>query len=91
MQRIDLICKLCAPAIVGVFLQHTGPFITTLIIAGWNIVSFILEVVLITTVYKAVPTLANKKLRIKDKIVHTRDVSMIVHVWWSCNSHMTLT
>ena len=76
MRRIDLICKLCAPALVGVFLQHTGPFITTLIIAGWNIVSFILEVILITTVYEAIPTLAIKKLRIKDKIVHTNDVSV---------------
>ena len=71
MRRIDLICKLCAPALVGIFLQHTGPFITTLIIAGWNIVSFILEVLLITVVYENVPTLAIKKLRIKDKVIQS--------------------
>lgn len=75
MRRIDLICKLCAPALVGVFLQHTGPFTTTLIIAGWNVVSFILEVLLITVVYLIIPTLSTKKLRIKDKIIHSSEVS----------------
>ena len=63
MRRIDLVCKLLAPAITGVFLQQTGPFATTLIVAGWNVVSFFGELILVWMVYKLVPTLAVKKSR----------------------------
>ena len=63
MRRIDLLCKLLAPAITGVFLQHTGPFVTTLIVAGWNIISFFGELGLVRVVYRMVPTLAIKKYR----------------------------
>ena len=68
MRRIDLVCKLLAPAVTGIFLQQTGPFATTLIVAGWNIVSFFGELGLIWVVYKMIPTLAFKKLRKKSTI-----------------------
>ena len=63
MRRIDLICKLLAPALTGVLLQYSGPFTTTVIVALWNIVSFFGELGLLWIVYKLVPTLAVKKFR----------------------------
>ena len=63
MRRIDLVCKLVSPAVTGIFLQHTGPFATTLIVAVWNVVSFFGELFLVWLVYRLVPTLAVKKLR----------------------------
>ena len=63
MRRIDLCCKLLAPALTGVILQYSGPFTTTVIIAAWNIVSFFGELGLLIIVYKLVPSLSIKKLR----------------------------
>ena len=63
MRRIDLLCKLLAPAIAGIFLQHAGAFSTTIIVAGWNVVSFFGELFLIWLVYRMIPTLAIKKIR----------------------------
>ena len=63
MRRIDLICKLLAPAVAGVILQFTGAFITTIVVAVWNIVSFFAELGLVWLVYHWVPALAVKKLR----------------------------
>ena len=63
MRRIDLLCKLLAPAIAGIFLQHAGAFSTTIIVAGWNVVSFFMELFLVWLVYRMIPTLAVKKLR----------------------------
>ena len=63
MRRIDLICKLVAPAVAGVILQFTGPLTTTIVVAGWNFISFFVELGLIWLVYHWVPALAVKKLR----------------------------
>ena len=63
MRRIDLICKLLAPAIAGVILQYTGPLTTTMVTALWNVVSFFAELSLLYLVYRWVPTLAQKKFR----------------------------
>ncbi len=63
MRRIDLCCKLLAPAATGVILQHTGPFSTTVIVAVWNLVSFFGELGLLWIVYKLIPNLAIKKVR----------------------------
>jgi iron-regulated transporter 1 len=63
MRRIDLLCKLLAPAIAGIFLQHAGPFATTIIVAGWNVISFFCELLLVWLVYRLIPTLAVKKTR----------------------------
>lgn len=63
MRRIDLCCKLFAPALTGVFLQYAGPFYTTVIVAVWNVVSFFGELGLLWIVYKLVPSLSVKKVR----------------------------
>ena len=63
MRRIDLVCKLLAPAVAGVILQFMGPLTTTIIVATWNVVSFVAELGLVVLVYRWVPTLAVKKFR----------------------------
>ena len=63
MRRIDLLCKLLAPAVAGVILQFAGPLTTTIVVASWNVVSFFAELGLVCLVYLWVPALATKKLR----------------------------
>ena len=63
MRRIDLCCKLLAPTLTGVILSTTSPFVCTLFVAGWNVVSFFVEFGLIYMVYRAVPQLKVKKIR----------------------------
>lgn len=63
MRRIDLCCKLMAPAITGIVLQWMGPFATTLFVASWNVISFFAELSLIRVVYQLIPPLAKKKTR----------------------------
>lgn len=71
MRRIDLCCKLFAPALTGVILQHAGPFATTVIVAIWNVVSFFGELGLLWIVYKLVPSLSIKKVR--DSVITHED------------------
>lgn len=73
MRRIDLCCKLLAPALTGVILQHAGPFVTTVIVAVWNIVSFFGEIGLLWIVYKLIPSLSVKKVRGRDLVVQSED------------------
>ncbi len=79
MRRIDLVCKLLAPIVAGVLMTHTsslmpslpvemaGGFIATVFIGVWNVVSFFAELSLMYIVYRLLPTLMEKKLRIKEK------------------------
>lgn len=69
MRRIDLCCKLLAPALTGVILQHAGSFATTVIVAVWNIVSFFGELGLLWIVYQLIPSLSIKKARVS--VVHS--------------------
>ena len=73
MRRIDLCCKLLAPALTGVILQHAGTFVTTVIVAVWNVVSFFGEIGLLWIVYKLIPSLSIKKVRGRDLVVKSED------------------
>ena len=66
MRRIDLVCKLVAPAVAGVILQFTSPLTTTIVVALWNAISFFAELGLVMLVYHWVPALARKKIRRSD-------------------------
>ena len=68
MRRIDLCCKLLAPALAGVILHYVGirfttQFVTTIFIAAWNILSFFGELGLLYLVYMLVPALRVKRVR----------------------------
>lgn len=73
MRRIDLCCKLLAPALTGVILQNVGPFATTVVVAVWNVVSFFGELGLLWIIYKLMPSLAKKKLRKSNKEERLKD------------------
>ena len=63
MRRIDLCCKLMAPVVVGAVITYTDYFISTLFVAGWNVISYFAEFGLLCIVYYYVPPLAHKKSR----------------------------
>ena len=63
MRRIDLCCKLMAPALIGAVITYTDYFTSTLFVAGWNVISYFAEFGLLCIVYYYVPTLAHKKYR----------------------------
>ena len=79
MRRIDLACKLLAPISAGVLLTHTsslmpslsadmaGGFVATVAIGVWNVVSFFAEFSLMYLLYKQLPLLKSKKLRLSGK------------------------
>ncbi len=61
MQSIDLGCKVLAPTAVGQVMTFASLFVGSVVIAGWNVVSFILEYSLLRRVYKLVPRLGYKE------------------------------
>ena len=68
MRRIDLVTKCIAPPLCGIFLdqlQHVGGLV---FIAGWNLVSMVLEYFLLKKVYKNVPSLAIRKKLITEHV-----------------------
>ena len=60
MRRIDLLCAILAPIAVGQLIEFSSMLIGALFIAGWNVVSFILEYIIFVKVYVKVPRLAIK-------------------------------
>ena len=83
MRRIDLLCKVLAPIVVGVLLEHSGSVVTffrpntpkdqaggvvtAVVVAVWNVISFFGELSLLWVVYRMVPALAIKRLRSSPK------------------------
>ena len=60
VQRIDLICKVLAPLIVGVVYEFACPMVAAVSIASWHVLSCIVEYVFLEKVYTANPALAIK-------------------------------
>ena len=63
VQRIDLICKVLAPLIVGVVYEFACPMVAAVSIASWHVLSCIVEYVFLQKVYTANPALAIKPAR----------------------------
>ena len=51
MQRIDLGCKVAAPAALGFFLQFAGLYVVLGAVVVWNVVSFFPELLMLLTIY----------------------------------------
>ena len=66
LRRIDLICKLVAPVFITMIMHFAGLLVATVVLAGWNMVSFVVETLLINIVYKMEPNLATKEYRHKE-------------------------
>jgi hypothetical protein len=64
--RIDLVCKLAAPAAAGAILDAVPVFWAAVGIAGWNLLSVVLEMVMQRCVYDSCPALHTLN---RDKLV----------------------
>jgi len=62
-QTIDLGCKTMAPVFVGLMIQLTGLTITAITLAIWNLVSAIIEYILMSLIFKEYPNLLKSKTR----------------------------
>jgi len=62
-QTIDLGCKTMAPIFVGLMIELTGLTITAITLAVWNIVSAIIEYILMSLIFKEYPNLLKSKTR----------------------------
>ena len=62
MQRIDLVCKVGAPAVLGFILQVTPLFYVLIGIAIWNAVSLFPELFLLLLIYKENEYLLDKNI-----------------------------
>ncbi len=51
-RTIDLTCFILAPAILGIFYDFVGSDVTGYLIAGWNLVSVVIEYSLLVKIYK---------------------------------------
>lgn len=61
MRRIDLISNILAPVLTGFIMAFSTRWISAIFIAGWNVVSLVVELILYTKVYRlAGETLSNK-------------------------------
>jgi len=60
MRRLDLVCKLAAPAAVGVLMDNASVTTSSLVVALWNLGSFGAEYALQNVVYQRCPELWDK-------------------------------
>lgn len=67
LRRIDLVCKILAPALVGQIMTYVSKAAGVILIAAWNVVSVFFEYFMLLKVFHAVPSLAIKKI---DKTRH---------------------
>lgn len=58
---IDLVCLTATPALAGLFLDYTSYAVTALAIGAWNIVSVVLELLLLISIYHQFPGLSDHK------------------------------
>lgn len=61
LQTIDLGCKTVAPIFVGLLIQLAGISTTAIVLAVWNVVSAVLEYILMCMIFKEYPTLLKRK------------------------------
>ncbi|EDO43654.1 predicted protein, partial [Nematostella vectensis] len=62
MRRIDLVCKILAPALVGQVMTYVSKSAGVILIASWNVLSVFVEYFMLLRVYHSVPSLAHKKI-----------------------------
>jgi iron-regulated transporter 1 len=55
------VCNLCAPILAGQLLQLTSYQLTALVVAGWNVVSGLLELLLLRAIHSSSPALQQPK------------------------------
>jgi len=67
VRTIDQVCQLCAPLLVGQLLFFTNYLTTALLVAGWNIFSGIIELLLLRVIHSSSDELQKPKVRMEAK------------------------
>ena len=60
-RTIDLSCNTLAPILAGLLFSETTYFVAAVVIGSWNLISVILEYLLLNAIYKEYPELSHKK------------------------------
>jgi solute carrier family 40 (iron-regulated transporter), member 1 len=84
LKRIDLICKILAPATIGIIIDRFDDnnqqiFVAGLVIGIWNILSFPLEIILKTIVYNQFPELRKKIHHHINGTIHSHEDGEQIH------------
>ena len=62
LRRLDLICKVAAPMVVGFIMTYLGTLVGALFVAGWNVASMFPEFGILRAIYNAFPQLRQEKI-----------------------------
>ena len=65
LRRIDLLTNVCAPMLTGAVMAFTTRWISAVLIAAWNIVSLVIELLLYLQVYKSAKEILDNKVSSK--------------------------
>ena len=79
MRRVDLVCSIVAPLVVGVLATASTSAIACLFIAGWSSVSLFVEYFISNRVYFKIPQLAAKKSKNPKKSANVEVPNKTVH------------
>lgn len=88
-QTIDLCCKTMAPVFVGLLLQLTGLSTTAVVLAVWNVVSAIVEYILMSMIFKHHPNLLKPKKEYDEKERATSLVASVSNAFEGWKLYMT--
>ena len=66
-RSLDLACKVLSPVAAGAIMKYAADSVTlsrqvsAVVIAGWNVVSLVVEYVILSQIYQLVPALSVKQ------------------------------
>jgi iron-regulated transporter 1 len=66
LRRIDLLSNVLAPVLTGAIMAFTSRWVSAVVIAGWNVVSLCLELILYTKVYRLAESVLAHKISVKN-------------------------
>ena len=79
-RAIDQICIMLAPLAAGQVMTFISLRAGAGVMAGWNLITIFVQYILLFTVYKAVPRLANKTEGIENQILSINALPLINHI-----------
>lgn len=88
LRTIELTTYMLAPVVAGQLFTFLGFGVTGIVIAGWNVISVLLEYLLLSLIYRRYPNLAKKRIVFEeereemtkaDKIQHEKEDGMGIY------------
>merc|ERR1712130_490964 len=81
VRTIDQVCQLCGPLLVGQLLFFSTYLTTALIVAGWNILSGVAELLLLRLIHSSCEDLQKAKV-VENKQEEKQGVAMAFSSTW---------